>query len=124
VPKANADLAVYGCYYNMSGPGSCNIAPVGSVPAGNAKWGQSDLGGNMWEWVLDWYDLYSGPCVDCANTTSVYRRVIRGGSFANVLPTAGGGVNPASYLLASSRDAMPPEYRGDFIGPRCARSVK
>jgi len=124
VPKANADLAVYGCYYNSSSPASCNMAPVGSVPAGNARWGHADLAGNMWEWVLDWYDLYYGPCVNCANTTSVFRRSIHGGSFADVLPQAGGGAMAATYLLVSARDAMPPEYRGDFIGPRCARIVR
>jgi len=48
--------------------------------------------------------------------------VIRGGSFASLLPTAGGGVSAASYLRTGNRDDMPPEYRGDFIGPRCART--
>ena len=30
------------------------MASAGSIAAGNGKWGQSDLAGNVWECTLDW----------------------------------------------------------------------
>ena len=54
-------LAVY--KPGFTGAGAFNgIAPVGSVPAGKARWGQLDLAGNLWEWVLDAADsALDGP---------------------------------------------------------------
>jgi formylglycine-generating enzyme required for sulfatase activity len=89
-----------------------NIAPVGSVAAGNGKWGQADLAGNMWEWVLDWYASYPNPCNNCANFTASAVRVVRGGGF---------GVN-ASGLLSSFRVSVTPSDRGSSVGARCART--
>jgi formylglycine-generating enzyme required for sulfatase activity len=50
-PGADAKLAIYGCYYKSAS--ACSLAPVGSVPAGNGKWGHADLAGNVWEFTLD-----------------------------------------------------------------------
>jgi formylglycine-generating enzyme required for sulfatase activity len=81
VPGSNAELLVQGCLYDdrpdhqphapdgsrLECTGIHNIAPVGSIPAGNGKWGQADLAGNVDEWVVD-SQLYSQPpaCTDCA----------------------------------------------------------
>jgi formylglycine-generating enzyme required for sulfatase activity len=51
-----------------------NIAPVGSFPAGNGRWGHADLAGSVREWNLDLSENnsatdplgYQTPCVDCA----------------------------------------------------------
>jgi sulfatase modifying factor 1 len=90
------------------------VHAVGSTsPAGDGKWGQSDLAGNVWEWNLDWNEsTYVTPCADCANLTTASFRVIRGGSFGNTPPV----------LLVSFRDEQDPEYRGDLVGVRCARA--
>ena len=66
--EADATRAVYGCI-RSSCPASI-ILPVGSKPAGNGKWGHSDLAGSVAEWNFDWYPttLYKNPCVDCAET--------------------------------------------------------
>jgi formylglycine-generating enzyme required for sulfatase activity len=90
------------------------VHAVGSEsPAGDGKWGQSDLAGNVWEWNLDWGDSsYVTPCADCANLTAADYRVIRGASFGNT----------PDVLLVSFRNSDPTEYRGDLVGVRCART--
>ena len=99
---------------NFDGCPTGVVHTVGSEsPAGDGKWGQSDLAGNVWEWNLDWNESsYVTPCADCANLTAAAFRVLRGGSFGNTPPV----------LLASYRNLDPPEYRGDLVGARCARS--
>ncbi len=115
-PGANTALAVYGCYWN--GTGSCtgltNIAPVGSVPAGNGRWGQSDLAGSVWEWTLDWYTspYPTGSCNSCATTASASHRVVRGGSFYGY----------ASDLTSAPRYSNIPTTRDAYLAGRCARS--
>ncbi len=115
VPGANTSLSVYGCYYN--GTGSCtgvtDIATVGSVPAGNGKWGQSDIAGNVFEWNLDGYRSFAAKCNNCANAPASPHRVLRGGSFDS----------NASYLRAADRDYNNPAYRYLNNGGRCARSA-
>ncbi len=118
-PGANASLVVYGCYF-ASDAGTCtglqNIAPVGSAAAGDGVWGQSDLAGEMWEWLLDWYEKpYSASsCTNCADTTDTnsFNQVYRGGGFHG----------PVSYLLDSYRGFGPPADRLYGIGFRCART--
>jgi formylglycine-generating enzyme required for sulfatase activity len=115
IPGPNPSLAIYGCYYDGTGTciGVTNIARVGSAAAGNGKWGQSDLAGNVWEWVFDGFSSpIIVPCNNCAETTSVYYRVYRGGSFSN----------DASTLQLTYRLANAPATRGNYLGIRCART--
>jgi len=115
VPGANASLAVYGCYFPGPG-GSCsgvtNIAPVGSVTAGNGLYGHADLAGNVSEWNLDWNATYATQCNNCANQTVASGRVMRGGLF----------YSGASGLLSSYRYGYAPDDRSNGIGLRCART--
>src|SRR5512143_250970 len=91
------------------------IVDVGSKPAGDGRWGQSDLAGNVAEWTADWYaDPYTNPCIDCVNTTPTTARSQRGGGISGAPPTA---------LLASARRAAVPTNRSVAIGVRCARAM-
>jgi formylglycine-generating enzyme required for sulfatase activity len=112
--------ASYDCYSNACGDGvsGCSIADlinVGTKPAGNGKWGQAELAGNVWEWVVDWYATQypGGGCVNCANFTTASERVIRGGAFTLV----------ASSQLTTYRRGFIPSGRSHGDGVRCARSA-
>jgi formylglycine-generating enzyme len=93
---------------------SAGIDDVGSqAPAGDGKWGHSDLAGNVFEWTLDWYasPYPTTSCDDCANLTEAQYRVIRGGSF-----------DASPYcLLNALRETSAPTGRSSGIGFRCAR---
>jgi formylglycine-generating enzyme required for sulfatase activity len=85
------------------------------VAAGNGRYGQSDLAGNMREWTLDWYVIpYTNPCNNCSYVpATASSRVRRGGSFSG----------DASNLLSSSRNSTIPTNRDYNVGARCARSA-
>jgi formylglycine-generating enzyme required for sulfatase activity len=121
-PAASNLYAIYGsantsCYYPGPGLATCtgvsNIAPVGSAPMGVGVWGQLDLGGELFEWALDWDWFFYSPCVDCTfmNSSNDYR-VVRGGAF-----------NVSNNYLSS---ALPfwgtPQIPAGANGFRCARA--
>jgi sulfatase modifying factor 1 len=87
-------------------------APVGMRPKGNGKWGQADLGGNVWEWTLDYWSWpRTPPCNDCANLTGT-TRVIQGGSYLST---------QYQELTTASATTLAPELRKYSVGARCAR---
>lgn len=85
-----------------------------TIPAGDGLFGQADLGGNAFEWVLDWSKVdASSSCNDCANLVPRTDRVIRGGSFLD---------DPSAARAASRSYGLPPDARASFLGARCARA--
>jgi formylglycine-generating enzyme len=114
-PGLDADLAVYGCYFNGGGTctGVANIAPVGSIVAGNGlSYGQADLAGSVFEWTQDWSARYSASCSNCASLQIDSDRSIRGGSFYDY----------SGPLLSSHRAGREPDKHNFNIGVRCART--
>jgi formylglycine-generating enzyme required for sulfatase activity len=119
-PEPSDALTVYDC----CGDGECGLAcsfadilPVGSrQPEGNGRWGQSDLAGSMWEWVLDGYEnpYSSSPCQDCAYVTAAEERVRRGGGWRD-------GIN--IDLSAAVRYGSVPLSWGQALGARCVRTM-
>jgi formylglycine-generating enzyme required for sulfatase activity len=98
---------------NCVGP-SGGPNPVGSeAPKGNGVYGQTDLAGNIEEWVQDWFaEPYPTPCNNCANLAVGDYRVSRGGHSKGA----------ASTLLTAGRSAYQPTTVYDYLGVRCARA--
>jgi formylglycine-generating enzyme len=95
-----------------------DILPVGSKPAGAGIYGQLDLAGSMWEWSLDWWNVFTVSCANCANLTPALpapdsERMKRGGAWNY----------DSSYLTATYRNyAGTPAYHNSETGFRCART--
>jgi formylglycine-generating enzyme len=115
-PGLASAYAVYGCNYPDGGgtcaeAGTANLAKVGLTAKGVGRYGQLDLGGNVWEYALDTFDTYVVPCVDCVNESSGTFRIERGGSFADTASTLVAPFRGYGYSTAF-----------DENGIRCARS--
>lgn len=105
--------------YNVSDTGvsycKTNYDIVGDEsPKGDGRWGQSDLAGNIGQWVLDVYtqNYASATCTDCAYLGAGSERVTRGAEYRrraldlrNGYRLNWGVANPA-----------------ETVGVRCARS--
>ena len=89
--------------------GFAETAPVGSYPRGVSPFGVEDLAGNVFEWCLDFFDLYKGK--ECANRrgpTSGAKRIYRGGSWKSRM----------SNLRATARNFNVPDYQSNDVGFR------
>ena len=91
-----------------------DTTPVGSFsPQGDSPYGASDIAGNVWEWVDDWYgsDYYSqAPSANPPGPATGTYKILRGGSwpFDEV------------YARPSFRHKVSPDYTYDFVGFRCS----
>jgi formylglycine-generating enzyme required for sulfatase activity len=100
-------------------PGGTN--DVGSEsPRGDGRWGHSDLGGNVWEWVLDYGT--GGSCLDCANLSPPPPTSSPGPPASDLRMIRGGGLGAGFSLTASSVSGAPATDRNIEQGARCARS--
>lgn len=93
--------------------GGYSAAVGAKSPQGDARWGQADLSGNVWEWLLDGAGDMPVPCIDCANLADIDRRALRGGDYSN----------SADYLLPAFRwTETAPLDRTPTAGFRCVRT--
>lgn len=97
--------------YCVQPQGIANV--VGSEsPNGDGRYGQTDLSGNVSEWVLDHAAPYANPCTDCVEYLDTYMRIARGGSFTS----------PAGVLRSTLRGTTDGANRAVLFGARCARA--
>ena len=108
-----ADVTTLDCSYADYQACPAGISNAGALsPQGDGRFGHADLGGNVWEWILDYQAAaYQTPCTDCANLTASGSRIVRGGSF----------VSTPANLRASDRFQYAPTAHNDNVGIRCAR---
>jgi formylglycine-generating enzyme required for sulfatase activity len=111
---ATCDLLNY--TYNYSNYCVGSTMPIGSYPSGVSIYGAYDMGGNVWEWVNDWYDsrYYSiAPTTDPTGPSPFSGRVLRGGGWNGL----------AKSSRSADRDYESPGFRFTGLGFRLARSI-
>ncbi len=130
-PGTSNEYTIYDCCYPNgqcsvpSGRDTCtgvvNIAPVGYAALGVGRYGQMDLIGSVWEWLIDRYGNYVNPCEDCAlMSANTSNRVLPGSGF-HTGSSLGGTLLYSWNRTSVSFNAD--NYRGDYaVGVRCARS--
>jgi RNA polymerase sigma factor (sigma-70 family) len=115
--ERDARMETVGRYQERSNDANCatntGTATVGLYRA-NA-WGLYDMHGNLAEWCLDWFGMYSGNAQDPAGELhSEAGRVLRGGVWGN----------RAEYCRSASRDRVSPDCRNFYFGFRAAMTLQ
>ena len=96
--------------------GYAETAPAGSYPGGRSAVGAYDMGGNVWEWVADWFSprYYShSPQENPQGPAAGQARVLRGGSWFDT----------GNFTATVFRTGLPPHRSNDSVGFRCAWGV-
>lgn len=97
--------------------GDESLAPVGSFTGDVSPYGVRDLGGNVSEWVADWYLPYAGSAY-WDEAFGQQHKVVRGGG-------AGLGHYALSvFFRGARRGHAPPETASTDVGFRCAKGTE
>jgi formylglycine-generating enzyme required for sulfatase activity len=116
---------VFGCVSTAAGctGWQSDLAPVGSRPLGDGRYGHADLQGSVLEWNWDhyaytWYETVGESCTDCVNLHTddpADWASVRSSPF---LISVGG----SSFLRNAARGGMPRTGKSQGVGIRCARN--
>ncbi len=96
--------------------GFAETSPIGSFAAGRSPVGAYDMGGNVWEWIADWFDpdYYSGPLRNNPQgPADGVSKVLRGGSWYDT----------GNFANALFRTGYDPAVDDDTVGFRCVVDV-
>ncbi len=131
-PGQDTNLAIYACLWPGTGgvmDANCGdtkdpyfVAPVGSAPGGNGRWGQSDMAGELWDWLFDNFKggaAYTMPCNDCGpmlDTSPTDNPMLRGGVFYSTV------MDGDDQLATDYRNGMGTAEGRYQVGFRCARN--
>ena len=97
--------------YCVTAPDGTHSEPVGSHPSGATALGLYDMGGNVWEWVNDFYTkLLEDPQTDPTGPICGVDHVMRGGAYGST----------EEYLRCAYRERGHPAYTYSYIGFRPA----
>ena len=113
IDRSRANYGKEGCCRGDDSDGFFASAPIGSYQRGISPYGAYDMGGNVWEWVADWYgeNYYAqSPASDPPGPATGISRVLRGGSMSS----------DPYRLRASDRSGLPPSATYLIVGFRCA----
>jgi formylglycine-generating enzyme len=106
----------YANFWNSGDSFDNGPSPVGSYPDGVSPYGALDMGGNVWEWVMDWHeeDYYSrSPDTEPVGPSEGEYRVHRGGAWSEA----------STRLRTTDRDQYGPHRTDGQLGFRCVRKV-
>ena len=90
-------------------------APVGSYPKDKSPFGVYDMGGNVSEWVADWYEPYPGSDYNSSDFGQKYK-VARGGAWGGE-----GHYTLHLFYRAAYRANLDPVGTYEDVGFRCAK---
>jgi len=91
--------------------GYIKTAPAGSFPSGVSWSGLNNLGGNVSEWVDDWFGEYeTDDQKDPTGPATGTQKLIKGCSW----------YSPAAYCRGAARGSVDPITAFDYLGFRCA----
>ena len=113
IDRSRANYGKEGCCRGDASDGFFGSAPVGSYQRGVSPYGAYDMGGNVWEWVVDWYgeEYYAqSPERDPQGPDAGISRVLRGGSMSS----------DPYRLRTTDRSGLPPSVSYIIVGFRCA----
>jgi formylglycine-generating enzyme required for sulfatase activity len=86
--------------------------PVGQKTSNS--WGLYDVSGNVYEWVQDWFHLYTpGSFTDPSGPPSGSKRMRRGGSWSSI----------PRFCRSANRDYFGPGERSGLLGFRLLRAL-
>jgi formylglycine-generating enzyme required for sulfatase activity len=113
IPASSVALDCSHANYNAPCPPGGPKDVGATTASGDSRWGHADLGGNVWELLVDWQVPLPSSCTNCAVTTPIDggKVALRGGGHAS---------QDTSYPKAAYRGSSPSTLRHTSNGFRCA----